>query len=48
MDLNAIGESFMQRLLELAGLFVRSGTTAFGGPAAHVAMVENEVVRLRQ
>jgi len=35
------------RLLELAALFARLGTTAFGGPAAHVAMMEEEVVRRR-
>jgi chromate transporter len=34
-------------LPELAGLFLRLGATAFGGPAAHVAMMENEVVRRR-
>lgn len=34
-------------LLELALLFVRLGTTAFGGPAAHIAMMEDEVVRRR-
>jgi len=34
-------------LVELAGLFLRLGTTAFGGPAAHVAMMEDEVVRRR-
>ena len=38
----------MQPLLELAGLFLRLGTTAFGGPAAHIAMMEDEVVRRRQ
>lgn len=38
----------MQRLLELAGLFLRLGTTAFGGPAAHIAMMEDEVVCRRQ
>lgn len=38
----------MSRLLELAGLFLRLGTTAFGGPAAHIAMMEDEVVRRRQ
>jgi chromate transporter len=32
-------------LWELAILFLRLGTTAFGGPAAHVAMMEGEVVR---
>ena len=35
------------RLRELAWLFLRLGTTAFGGPAAHVAMMEDEVVRRR-
>ena len=29
-------------------LFLRLGTTAFGGPAAHIAMLEEEVVRRRQ
>ena len=32
---------------ELAWLFLKLGTTAFGGPAAHVAMMEDEVVRRR-
>src|SRR5882757_2472535 len=35
-------------LWELARLFLRLGTTAFGGPAAHIAMMEDEVVRRRQ
>lgn len=34
-------------LWELARLFLRLGTTAFGGPAAHVAMMQDEVVKRR-
>jgi len=34
-------------LLELAALFLRLGATAFGGPAAHIAMMRDEVVRRR-
>ena len=37
-----------RKLVELFLLFLRLGTTAFGGPAAHIAMMEDEVVRRRK
>jgi chromate transporter len=37
----------LKELGEVAGFFLRLGLTAFGGPAAHVAMMEREVVAKR-
>src|SRR3984893_10644879 len=34
-------------LREVATFFLRLGMTAFGGPAAHIAIMEDEVVRRR-
>ncbi len=36
-----------RRLGEVAAAFVKLGTVAFGGPAAHIAMMEEEFVRRR-
>ncbi len=38
----------MSRLTEVVALFLRLGFTAFGGPAAHVAIMHNEVVVRRK
>src|SRR5277367_3542989 len=35
-------------LKELALFFLRLGVTAFGGPAAHIAILEDELVRRRK
>ncbi len=37
-----------QNLKEIAKLFLRLGVTAFGGPAAHIAMMQDEVVVKRK
>ena len=37
-----------QLLLEIAQVFLRLGFTAFGGPAAHIAMMEDEIVSKRK
>ena len=38
----------MSPVNEVAAAFLRLGTTAFGGPAAHLAMMEEEFVRRRE
>jgi chromate transporter len=40
--------SRIQRLVEVAVLFLKLGITAFGGPAAHIAMMHDEVVKRRR
>lgn len=39
---------FISRLIEVAFLFLKLGTIGFGGPAAHTAMMHNEVVTRRK
>jgi chromate transporter len=36
------------RLFEVAGLFLRLGLTSFGGPAVHIALMEEETVRRKK
>src|SRR5215216_6879536 len=38
----------MSPLAEVAMLFLKLGFTAFGGPAAHIAIMHDEVVRRRE
>ncbi len=47
-EASAIRSAERGSLAELALFFLRLGTTAFGGPAAHVAMMEDELVRRRK
>jgi len=41
-------EAAQSPLSEIALLFLKLGMTAFGGPAAHIAMMDEEVVQRRQ
>src|SRR3954465_13592789 len=42
------GESRGRTLATLCALFLKLGTTALAGPAAHIATMEDEVVRRRR
>jgi chromate transporter len=41
-------ESLPHRLRELAAIFLKIGCIAFGGPPAHIAMMEDEIVSRRR
>jgi chromate transporter len=43
-----LGQARRGHLRDLSLLYLRLGTTAFGGPAAHIAIMEDEVVRRRR
>jgi len=42
-----VKERSWKELLQVGGLFLKLGTISFGGPAAHIALIEHEVVRKR-
>jgi chromate transporter len=43
-----MNQSSSQRLAEVVKLYLKLGITAFGGPAAHIAMMHNETVKRRK
>jgi len=42
-----VQNSFYQKIKELAYLFIKLGIIGFGGPAAHIALMHDEVVKKR-
>lgn len=40
--------TYKEKLMEVAGLFFKLGLISFGGPAAHISMMEEEVVEKRK
>ncbi|HPY78228.1 MAG TPA: chromate transporter [Anaerohalosphaeraceae bacterium] len=38
----------MKNWMEVAGLFLKLGTFAFGGPAAHIGIMHDEIVKKRK
>ena len=41
-------QALPERLLELSLLFLKLGAISFGGPAAHIALIESEIVQKRK
>lgn len=46
--LDSVSLTTRNSLRELAAFFLKLGTVAFGGPAGHIAMMEDELVRRRK
>lgn len=51
MEIGQLTKNFQgmgKNLKEVALLFFKLGSIAFGGPAAHIAMMEDEVVKKKK